>query len=80
MPRARLVRKTGAYMHWECHSAVFGFVDDLEFLVDAGGSRIEIRSAARTGYSDLGVNRRRLERICELFYARAPAVGNGTTG
>jgi len=39
------------------------FVDDGEFLLDAEGRRIEMRSASRVGYSDLGKNRTRLEEI-----------------
>jgi uncharacterized protein (DUF1499 family) len=39
------------------------FVDDGEFLLSEEGRRIEIRSASRVGYSDLGKNRARLEEI-----------------
>jgi uncharacterized protein (DUF1499 family) len=38
-------------------------VDDVEFRVDAAAHLIRVRSAARTGYFDLGVNRRRVEDI-----------------
>jgi uncharacterized protein (DUF1499 family) len=40
-----------------------GFVDDLEFYFPREESVIHLRSAARLGESDLGVNRRRLEQI-----------------
>jgi uncharacterized protein (DUF1499 family) len=33
---------------------------------------IDVRSASRTGYSDLGVNRRRVERLRERFTALEP--------
>lgn len=39
------------------------FVDDGEFLLNEEGRRIEMRSASRVGYSDLGKNRSRLEEI-----------------
>lgn len=39
------------------------FVDDGEFLLNAEGRCIEMRSASRIGYSDLGKNRARLEEI-----------------
>ncbi len=55
------------YLHFEVRSRIFQLVDDLEFLLDAGGSRIEIRSASRKGYWDLGVNRRRVEFIQRAF-------------
>jgi len=39
------------------------FVDDGEFYLDRERRVIEVRSASRLGYSDLGKNRRRLEEI-----------------
>jgi hypothetical protein len=30
LPRTRIVSETGDYLHAECRSAIFGFVDDLE--------------------------------------------------
>lgn len=39
------------------------FVDDGEFLLNAENRRIEMRSASRVGYSDLGKNRARIEEI-----------------
>lgn len=40
-----------------------GFLDDGLFILDAPNGRIEIRSAARLGYWDMGKNRRRMEEI-----------------
>ena len=60
-PRTSIRAETDAYLHAECKSALFGFVDDLEFLVDESAHVIHIRSASRQGYSDLGVNRKRVE-------------------
>jgi uncharacterized protein (DUF1499 family) len=51
------------YLHAECASAVFGFVDDLELQLRASEGRIAVRSASRLGRSDLGVNRRRVEAL-----------------
>ncbi|WP_041970193.1 DUF1499 domain-containing protein [Geobacter sp. OR-1] len=44
-----------------------GFVDDGLFVLDGPNSLIHWRSAARTGYWDLGKNRRRLEEIRQQF-------------
>jgi uncharacterized protein (DUF1499 family) len=44
-----------------------GFVDDGLFVLDGPNSMIHWRSAARTGYWDLGKNRRRLEEIRQQF-------------
>ena len=68
-PRITLVSEEGAYLHAEARSLVFRFVDDLEFLLVPTESLIQVRSAARTGYSDFGVNRRRIERIRRAFQA-----------
>jgi uncharacterized protein (DUF1499 family) len=43
------------------------FVDDSEFLLDRERQFIQVRSASRLGYSDLGKNRSRMEEIREQF-------------
>jgi uncharacterized protein (DUF1499 family) len=55
------------YIHAEFVSSVFRFVDDVEFSFDKTKKLIQVRSASRTGYSDLGVNRRRIEEIRKQF-------------
>jgi uncharacterized protein (DUF1499 family) len=44
---------------------LFGFKDNVEISIEsnAAGSILHIRSASRVGHSDLGVNRRRVQRI-----------------
>src|SRR5262245_12329764 len=69
-PRTRIATETETYLHAECTSLIFRFVDDLEFLLDAEARRIHVRSASRAGRSDLGVNRKRVEEIREAFAAR----------
>ena len=63
LPRTRIVSETADYLHAECESALFRFVDDLELHLRPGV--IAVRSASRVGYSDLGVNRRRIEALRE---------------
>lgn len=70
MPRTNIVEITDDYLHAECTSAVFRFVDDLELELRAGEGVIAVRSASRTGHSDFGVNRRRVERLRELLRAK----------
>jgi uncharacterized protein (DUF1499 family) len=71
MPRTRIVTQRDDYLHAEVRSAVFGFVDDVEFLrVDAAG-KVEVRSASRVGYYDFGVNRDRIETIRQALAAPA---------
>ena len=66
MPRVRIQHADAGYIHTEFRSAVFGFVDDVEFYFDPPGL-IQVRSASRVGYSDFGVNRERVEAIRLLF-------------
>jgi len=63
LPRATIVTDESTYLHAEAKSRVFGFIDDLEFQLRPEDSLIAIRSAARTGYSDFGVNAERIETI-----------------
>jgi uncharacterized protein (DUF1499 family) len=69
MPRHRIVTETGDYLHVECRSALCGFADDLELQLRPEEGVIAVRSASRLGYSDFGVNRRRVE-----FLRRQPGV------
>lgn len=70
MKRAVIVEETATYLHVEVTSALFRFVDDVEFIVDDAEKKIHVRSASRIGYSDLGVNRRRVERIRQAWDER----------
>jgi len=54
-----------AYLRAEATSRIFRFVDDLELWLDADGKTVHVRSASRTGYGDLGVNRKRVEGLRE---------------
>lgn len=63
LPRTTVVEATENYLHAECRSAVFRFVDDVEFFADERDGVIHVRSAARVGSFDFGVNRRRVEDI-----------------
>ena len=61
-----IVAENDNYFHIECKSKIMGFVDDLEFFFPKE-KIIHVRSASRIGYSDLGVNRKRVEHFRELF-------------
>ncbi len=71
MPRTTIVANEttagGEYLHVEFRSFFFRFVDDVEFFINEGTQTIEFRSASRLGYSDLGVNRKRMEAIGARF-------------
>ena len=68
--RVTLVTEDDRYLHIEVRSAVFRFVDDTEFHLRPSDGIIAVRSAARVGYSDLGVNRKRVEKFRESLRSR----------
>lgn len=63
MARTHIVTERPDYLHAECRSFLFGFVDDLELHLRPSEGIIAVRSASRIGYSDFGVNRRRIEDL-----------------
>lgn len=67
MPRTEVIVARPDYLYAECETRLLGFVDDLEFYCDGG--EIHVRSASRLGHSDLGVNRKRVERIRAIYEA-----------
>ena len=72
MPGARVVASRPDYAHLEFETPLMGFVDDVEFAIDAAAGVIQIRSASRIGTSDFGVNRKRVEDL-----RRASAAARG---
>ncbi len=68
--RVRIVSETENYLHAECSSRLLGFVDDLELHLRPADGIIAVRSASRLGYSDFGVNRRRVEKLRTSLRAR----------
>lgn len=65
--RTKLITETENYLHFEFRTATFKFVDDVEFCLDDKEKLIHFRSAARLGWSDMGVNRKRMGKIRELY-------------
>ena len=66
-PRASIVNEQPGYIAVTFRSALFGFPDDAEFYLDAASLEVRFRSAARIGYSDMGVNAKRIERLRAQF-------------
>ena len=61
--RAAIIESSDNYLHIEFTTPVFRFIDDAEFLHRPDTQTIEVRSASRLGWSDLGANRSRIERL-----------------
>jgi uncharacterized protein (DUF1499 family) len=69
MPRVHIAQEDGNYLYAEFTSRLMGYVDDVEFLADPAQGIVHVRSASRLGYSDMGVNRERIENIRALIAA-----------
>lgn len=63
----KIIAEKPGYLLVELRTTLF--VDDGEFLLDRTRSVIQVRSASRLGYSDMGKNRSRLEEIRSQFLA-----------
>jgi uncharacterized protein (DUF1499 family) len=66
-----IIEESSSYLRVELRTTFF--VDDGEFLLDRVDRVIQVRSASRLGYSDLGKNRSRLEEIRREFNLTKPA-------
>lgn len=67
-----IIEETDRYLRVELRTTFF--VDDGEFLLNRERNVIEVRSASRLGYSDLGKNRRRMEEIRRAFAETEPTT------
>ena len=66
LKQAKIIAAESNYIRAEFTSKIFRFVDDVEFYFPETKSPeliIHVRSASRVGYSDFGVNRKRIEHI-----------------
>ena len=61
--RVTIVKDEPGYLYAEFASKGMGFVDDVEFALDAKAGVIQVRSASRLGVRDFGVNRARVESL-----------------
>jgi uncharacterized protein (DUF1499 family) len=66
-PRSTVVRNSVIYLSAEFRSAIFSFVDDVEFVFDDAAKLIHYRSTSRLGFYYFGVNRRRIQTIIRQF-------------
>lgn len=64
------------YLRAVATTRILRFKDDVEFLLERDAGRIDVRSASRVGYSDLGKNRERLEDLRKKMIAIGAAVAS----
>jgi len=67
LERVTVIEAKDNYLHATFTSALFGFVDDVEFVLDDPNKVIHLRSASRVGYWDMGANRKRVEDLRTRF-------------
>lgn len=67
---AEVISRSENYLHAIFASKTFGFKDDLEIFIPDGSKILHLKSAARVGHSDLGVNRKRYRTIRHLVTER----------
>jgi uncharacterized protein (DUF1499 family) len=67
LPGTTIVQANDSYLHGECKSRLFGFIDDLELQLSHATGIIDVRSASRTGYYDFRVNRRRVSALRQML-------------
>lgn len=70
-----IVASDNHYIRAEAKTRLLRFTDDVEFLLNREAGVIDMRSASRLGYSDLGKNRSRLEGVRSAMRA-AGAISN----
>lgn len=70
LPRTKVVVDGENYLRAESRSFVLRFVDNLELELRPSQGSVAVRSAARVGYYDFGVNRRRVEKLRSLLEVR----------
>ena len=71
MKRSTIVTMTENYIHAEVRSALWRFVDDVEFFLDENARLVHFRSASRVGNYDFAVNRKRMQGISEKYLERS---------
>lgn len=64
---AKVLFQNDRYLHVTVQTRLMRYVDDVEFIWDDEAEVFQVRSCSRLGYSDMGANRARVERIRELL-------------
>lgn len=62
-PGAKIISEKNDYIYAEFKTAKMGFIDDVEFALDAKANVVHVRSGSRLGVRDFDVNRKRIEAI-----------------
>ncbi|MDF1694090.1 MAG: DUF1499 domain-containing protein [Zhongshania sp.] len=63
----KIVTESDDYLYVVFTTSLMRYRDDVEFWLDAKNQQVHYRSASRAGYSDLGLNRERYNKLAELY-------------
>ncbi|MCH2533473.1 MAG: DUF1499 domain-containing protein [Bdellovibrionales bacterium] len=66
-PEYQLQQVSNNYLHVVHKSKIFKYRDDIEFYGDPEKRLLHVRSASRVGYSDIGTNKKRVEKLRSLI-------------
>jgi len=64
---AEIIEQDDSFIYGQFTIPIFHFVDDVVFYFDQESQTIHFRSSSKTGNWDLGVNRRRMKKISQLY-------------
>jgi len=64
---AEIISNEPNYIHDIFTTSKMRFHDDVEFYYNESAGVVEYRSASRVGYSDMGLNRERYNRLYEYY-------------
>ena len=62
-PRVKIVNIKEDYLHALATSRIMKFIDDIEIKKSEKNNILEVKSKSRTGFYDLGVNKRRINTL-----------------
>ena len=62
-PRIKIIKINEDYLHALATSRVMKFIDDIEIKKSKKGNILKVKSKSRTGFYDLGVNKRRINTL-----------------
>ena len=67
---ATVKEETSFYFYVVFTTALMKYNDDVEFWLDTEKKQVHFRSSSRAGYSDMGLNRKRYDKLAELYLAQ----------
>ena len=71
--RVNVIREEDGYLYAVYTTKIMRYRDDVEFMLDAAGGEIAVRSASRVGHGDMDANRNRIEAVRAALAAKGVA-------